>query len=155
MMFSTIRVRYDFIGLDSSIALLRAMEAALGLNNLPKTVWNGLPFSFVFEWFVNVEKIVEEFGVEPFEGTITVLGSWHSVKSDAFYELEAGDPNGWMDSPGGGYMSPTKTIATAHVKSYTRRAGIPAGGWIFLEDGLSSLQMALLAALGISAGRRD
>jgi len=66
---------------DPSSKLNRAF--GLGLVDVPDAIWELIPFSFVVDYFINVQDWINSMNVRP---EITVLGSWTSVKDSLIYK---------------------------------------------------------------------
>lgn len=154
-MSSTIVIYHELEGLDEAMAYAKALENALGLNNLPNTLWNAMPFSWMIEWFINVGHALKAIDVEPFKGKIQVLDACYSVKAEAEYGVYAGHPK--MSSAGtllnGRYN--IDRIGRMTSESYMRARGIPVSSYIFLEDNYTLNQLAILLALLFANGKDE
>lgn len=142
----TLEVYYDLSGLDAQDAFLKTMLTSLGFCNAPKALWNAIPFSWLLEYFVNLDKILNAFDNKPFEGQVLVKAAGTSIKTSAVIES-------------GGYVAPSiqtclldedvdfTVFQTYYVEQYSRQLGIDLGADIFLNESLSKGQLAILAAL--------
>lgn len=63
----------------------------LRAHDLPRTAWNVIPFSFVVDWFINVDEWLSAITPEP---NIMVLGSWVTSVEEASTILNAGTITG-------------------------------------------------------------
>lgn len=138
---SIIVIKQELEGLDDALRQLDALLAALGFNNLWNTWWQALPFSFVFEWFVNVEHLLDSFAVNPFKGYITVKRSSFSHKRVTLFDDYSFDQVFTT-----GEIVPISAGRTRQVV-YSRVNGTPLSSIVFLEDGLTDLQKLLLLLL--------
>jgi hypothetical protein len=144
ILYSTIKIRHYIEGLDSLLGQLDALAAALGMNNLINTAWNAIPFSFVFEWFVNIQAVLDSFAVPPFKGKIDVIESSFSVKQRFIYQAYTENANDI--NPSLLYIFP-ESAGYITGSSYVRRRGLPLDSMIFQEDGLTDHQKLLLGLL--------
>jgi len=87
-------------GLDDSLAFLKAASAALGLNNPAAIVWEAIPYSFVVDWFFNIQRVVDQWDLAPFEGAWEVTNATSSISSfsliDAYVWPRRAFGNSWM-----------------------------------------------------------
>jgi hypothetical protein len=133
--------RQTLIGLDDSESIFRAYLAALGLTNLPKTVWNAIPFSFVVDWFAKIGTQLDSLNAQPFDGPWSIENVTYS--QDTSYTLSA--VLVVDDTPYGGSYRET-VVSTYKVHAYTRDSGLPAR-LLDLSNPLSPTQLALLFTL--------
>jgi len=80
------------------------------MSQIPKTAWEVVPFSFVADWFVNVDDFIS--AITPKVG-VTVLSSWTTIKD--LQETEAQGFTSTGTNPGT-YLVPTGGTST---ESYT------------------------------------
>jgi hypothetical protein len=67
--------------LDGVVGWIRALSGALGLNNPVKAFWNVIPFSFVVDWFIKVDKRLDNLTrINPAVGW-SILNATCSVKT--------------------------------------------------------------------------
>jgi hypothetical protein len=142
----TLQVKYDLSGLDAQDAFLKTMLTSLGFCNSVKVIWNAIPFSWLLEYFVNIDKVLNAFDNKPFEGEIQVVSSGTTIKSSATIEV-----GGWV-VPNIGIVLTNDYVDftvfnTYFAERYVRSLGIDIGAFIFETDGLSKGQLAILAAL--------
>lgn len=75
----------DEVGdMNSLVQQADAFGRVLGLNNLPKIAWNAYPWTWLFDWFVDTDRILDQFdNTEPFEGKLALqachLGATHRL----------------------------------------------------------------------------
>jgi hypothetical protein len=142
----TVEVYYDLSDLDRQDAFLQTMLTQLGFMNSPKVIWNAIPFSWLLEYFVNLDRVFDSFDNHPFAGTIAVRNSATTIKMDA--TVECGD---WLTDDVNKIISNDwvgfRGVSTTFVERYDRRMGIDLGADIYLDDSLSGSQLAILAAL--------
>lgn len=133
-----VRTYYD-LDLNGADAFLNAMCAALGLLNPLKIIWNAIPFSFIVDWLVNLDAFFDNVDIDPFEGTIQILGAHHTIRArtgiTTYAPTSSYGTGEWVEIGGG------------VVHSFIRRDGMPDG--TPADGGLTPRQQALLAALGI------
>lgn len=142
---STVLIKNRLESLDSTLAFLDSLAAGLGLNNPAKILWNAIPLSFVFDWFVNTENVFRELnrnygGGAPFKGSLEVVGALFSMKEE--HELAL-----WTYEPVTSESYRRRLVGSAKVTKYIRMNGLPFNDFISPTGELSSLQKMLLAAL--------
>lgn len=127
----------NLIGLDDNEAIFRAFYTALGLGNLAKTVWNGIPFSFVVDWFAKIGTQLDSLNTQPFDG------GWSISNVNWSYQL-TGHVGCYVvfDSPNSGEFLTT----TYEWKDYARQPGLPIRLVDFTDD-LSPTQLSLLFSM--------
>jgi len=89
----TIDYAYRLDDIPQSQQRVRALRDALGININPNTIWNAIPWSFVVDWLVKVDKFLSEISgtaIDPkvliynccysFSCTRTVRGFYHGGK---------------------------------------------------------------------------
>jgi hypothetical protein len=152
-LYSSIKVRNDLQGLDAASAYLDTLAAMVGLQNPFKIAWNAFPFSFVLEYFVKLGNVLDSLQLQSFSGELVVVDSCYTIKSESVYDLygcnnvihrvESPTPDIILD-----YKDfPYEKIGVAFNSSYVRRSGLPLGNSVYLTEGLSANQLAILAAL--------
>jgi len=133
---------HELEGLDGDLAMFKAFNSALGLNNPVRTIWNAIPFSFVLEWFIKMDNLVENKALSPYHGTFEIRDVTHSTRVKAQIHLDA--------YPYPSYGNPRTPIGNVWVDRYERKVGLPIDFTSLWADGLSPTQTALLAALVFS-----
>jgi len=145
------------LNLNGADVFLRAMVNALGLNNPAKIIWNAIPYSWLVDWFVDLDAFLDGLAIPMFEGTIDVVGASHTVETKEMYGAygytgpsELGHmPYPWM------YSAEAECFGNTLIRGFRRRSGMPPGEVSF--EGLSLTQQAILAALlqqqGVSRNR--
>lgn len=72
----------DIPELETEWGRLKATLAATGFNNPAKIVWNAIPFSFMVDWIVPMQGLLEHWtSVNPFVGQWDIFDVSHSVKT--------------------------------------------------------------------------
>lgn len=90
---ATMRYVYSVPKLDSEYAETLALMDALGVKLTPSVIWNGIPFSFVVDWFLSVGSFLESREADYLESKVTILDFCHSVTEEAVDHLYS-DMNG-------------------------------------------------------------
>lgn len=80
MHFATAFISNQLTDLDNVTRQVDAMLGMCGINNLPKIVWNAIPWTWLGEWFVDMDNILEAFEVQPFEGKLVLNRAYLSSK---------------------------------------------------------------------------
>jgi hypothetical protein len=77
---ATAQYSYRVPELQAVIARLRQFLSLIGLNLDPSIIWNAIPYSFVFDWFVNVGDYLHSLRVDAYEVEVLMSDYCHSVK---------------------------------------------------------------------------
>lgn len=65
--------------MDSLVRQADAFGSVLGLRNLPKIAWNATKWTWLVDWFVDTDKILDKFdNTGPFEGKLALNGCYLS-----------------------------------------------------------------------------
>jgi hypothetical protein len=139
---SCVVIRRTYEGLDSKLADLNSLLVAYGFTNPAKVIWNAIPYSFILEWFVNLDGFFDSLAFHPFEGTYEVAWSHTTFTKRTLWELTLPIPN----SNGDLVFVPQ---GTAYSKEYIRRKGLYALPDDSSFEGLSPMQLALGSALAL------
>lgn len=144
-----VSVENRLTGLESLENQLDAYAAALGLNNPTKVIWDKIPFSFLLEYFVNLDNLFHDLAnnpvANPFDGQLVVREGWYSVKRIQRIDVWRPVPTGYLPC-----SAKYERMASVWNKQYIRNEGLPLGSYISWKGDLSSLQRALMAALLIN-----
>lgn len=134
------RVRNSLTGLNEIGANIESFLAGIGVGHAAEFAWDLVPFSFVVDWFFQVDKFIERhLSINPFGGEFTVENAGVSCKSDIVGEYSIEHP-----LIVGGSMSGGKI----HMNGYTRTPGLPADYSVFGSfPSLTPTQIAIISAL--------
>jgi hypothetical protein len=145
------RYRYYIPDIGSSEWTKKATRALYGVNVTPEVVWNLLPWSWLIDWFTNIGDIVSNASSNAVD----------NLTADYAYVMRTQETvtnyEGWSVVNGTGTPASSTYIPAGHYSSYgfnrsitkSRSAASPFGfGTTF--NGLSSYQLGIVAALGIS-----
>lgn len=128
-------------GLDEPIAEMKALAAALGLNNPLGVIWEAIPYSFVVDWFAHVSTLLNHLSIQPFEGEWKVDRVTNSVKDVHRYEV-------WQYSYVAQGFNTPKLLGVAEATRYNRYLSLPlTPSFINGLDKLDARQQTLLGAL--------
>jgi len=118
---------------------LRAFSSALGLLNPSAVVWERIPFSFVADWFVRTDGIVNSLQLQPFSGLWNLRNISHSFYYKEEWEIKS------TRSDVAEFLGQLQ--ATLVVETYTRGPGLPVSSSVLTETSLTPQQLVLAAAL--------
>lgn len=120
--------------------LIFAFEG-FGLNRFPELAWDLVPFSFVVDYFINVQGWIRNNVTRSATDLVAISGGC-SVKSEVTGLLHCYQSDLGLDFLGGEF----------NLNTYQRRPGLPVSASIRTNfSGLRSSQLAILASL---AGQR-
>lgn len=140
---------------DSWTGMLQAGSAAdkvLGTTLDPSTLWELTPWSWAVDWFSNASELIENLEAFKTGGLVMRYGYMmeESIVEDTYTLI---DDSGLRYTKSSGVEAPIPTSAvspfTLVTKTKQRRPANPFGFGLSWE-GLSPLQQAILAALGIT-----
>lgn len=116
----TIKVRasagifYRLLPIDQGEAVLR--QLGLHGQNVPSTVWELIPLSFVVDWFVNAGLWIT--AITP-RSDIQTLGNWVTKVTDTTYDLSGGSMTRQMSNPTATYSGTWNPVS--HKGNYVSR----------------------------------
>jgi hypothetical protein len=125
---------------------LAILAHELGLEPSPELLWNVAPWTWALDWFANTGDVISNWTAFHQDGLVMYYGYMmeHTIVTDT-YSL-VGYKNSFL-----GDIKPSDVVKVVETK--TRRRANPYGFGANFE-GLSDFQASILAALGISRGRR-
>jgi hypothetical protein len=136
------KVRNRIRGLWSVGAQAEMILAAMGAGDPLVFLWDLVPFSFVLDWFVGIDKWLTSHGkIQPFAGELQVRDVGVSIKKHITADLMF-EGNG---------MTPNQLLfGRAEVKLYSRKPGLNPDLSLYLPTvNLTSKQQAILLALAV------
>jgi len=146
--FSGAYTYYLPTGYDSRNKLARyaLLAQRLGLDPSPEDLWELAPWSWAVDWFSNTGDVIQNVTSFQIDGTVLAYGyvMEHTIVTDT-YTLE-----GVEDINHDPIVVPSLTLVT---ETKVRQVANPYGFGVSW-DGLSTFQASILAALGLTKGRR-
>lgn len=130
-------------GMVENASGLNATNIALGSNITPETLWELTPWSWALDWFSNAQEVVQNLQAFKLQGLVMPYGyimDEESTKTTYTWEPEPG------------LIQTTALTVSPIVRTRTtkmRKQASPFGFGLEWKD-LSPLQLAILAALGIT-----
>jgi hypothetical protein len=122
---------------------VRAFSSALGLLNPSAVVWERIPYSFVADWFVRTNGVVNSLKLQPFPGQWNVRDISHSFSQEVEWAITCSgtDYTSWIGKYCGSIMA----------KRYNRGTGLPVSSSLLTTTELTTGQLALATALLVNA----
>lgn len=137
---ATMKYVYTIPSIGDARMRLRALLDYYGLKVTPSVIWNGVMFSFVWDWFFNVGQFLSQLDFDHLESKVTILDFCVSQKflMDAVVHIQ---PFGSVNP-----MEPMLQITEA---LYERKRMLPSGEifGIIANDKYGTKQIVLSAAL--------
>jgi len=125
----------------------------IGLNFNAAIIWNAIPWSFVIDWFLGVQDLLDRYSVGFMDPEIVVLQYMWSIKRKELIgqTLLVQEKNGSSDP----YAFETARVKLPTIirTAYRRSVGLPPASWLS-ASGLSPTETSLGAALVLLQGRR-
>lgn len=130
-------VSHDIPELDSIRSRIGVMMVALGLNNPATVIWEAIPYSFLIDWFVDVQGLLQNLGNIPFmTGKITV----HKVSTSV---TQRASVSHYINV----YGNSKVFLDRYNMRRYWRWPGLPTTSYVSLKGVLTDNQLLLVAAL--------
>jgi hypothetical protein len=133
--------------MDSLVAQADAFGRVVGIGNSPRILWNILPWSWLFDWFVDTDRILDRFEDDgPFEGKLALNECYLTYKVRTQGRIRAGCPHEISSYDDGEFR-------TTH---YTRLIGVEAENLdsSIIQPLLDGSQSAILLALLIQRSKQ-
>ena len=117
---------------DSNIDTFSAYADDLGFSKLGSVIWEGIPFSFVADWFYPCGRALNGLNTAAFEGCLYATSIGHqshtTITGDVYctgvYQAPVG---AWYQTDGKNIKGGQKLkIGSAYAKFYNRASGLPA-----------------------------
>lgn len=119
---------------------VRALLDSLGVNLNPQIIWNALPWSFVVDWLVGVNRWLGNTRVNNIEPEVTIYRYCWSLKAARRVTLKT-------KYAGGGPESPTVTNRTYEEYHYKRDTRMPDWAAYVKTSGLNLKEFSYIGAL--------
>lgn len=150
---ATVRYRYPVPeGLRSNVGRLKALLDTLGVSLNPAIIWNAIPFSFVIDWIVNINRFLSALRVDNIDFKTEIVDFCHSVKYERTIRMDMGG-NTYHYSSGYSLLG-NSTTDYCRKSVYERRVGLPNYLGAMQVSGLNPREFSLLGALvGANAKR--
>ncbi|DAD49889.1 maturation protein, partial [ssRNA phage ESE016] len=95
-MRATAFIANELQSLDNFWDQADAFGHALGLNNLARILYNARAYTWMLDWAVDSDKILDQMEGEPFNGKLHLQGGFHSIKVKALVKVYAmSDGSDW------------------------------------------------------------
>lgn len=134
----TVRYREHSNALDDIASRVAYLLDSLGARLSARTVWNAIPFSFIFDWFLNVDSFLNQ--LDDSASKLEIVDACITFKLSKQRRLEIVDPTMPLVAP---------TVAAGEDFSIFRRHPIAGHivAQVLTENGLVGKRLALSAAL--------
>lgn len=152
----TILTKNNLLYLWDKMAVLDSVIHAIGLDNPVKIIWNAAAWSWLADWFVDLDQFFDQLGGHPFStqghdlfkpSALVMVDSWWSVKYRFTAEVEQQLASGTSPKEDEAYGNTTLVEGT----KYVRNMGITLPPFrLFKGFDLSPEQSLILGALGTS-----
>lgn len=132
--------------MDNLVDQADAFGRVVGFGNSPRILWNILPWSWMFDWFVDTNQVLDRFEDSgPFEGKLALNECYLTQKVTSRGEIIAQCPHYEVSSSDGDFMT----------RNYVRNIGVEAENLDsrIIQPLLNGSQEAILLALLIQRGK--
>jgi hypothetical protein len=103
--------------LDGALSFLSAFSAAFGFNRPASIVWEAIPYSFVVDWFLDLQSRLDSMASQPFEGVWELSDVVYSINSFSLID-------GWI-WPRRNFGNSWNHVYRIRRKAYRREVGLP------------------------------
>jgi hypothetical protein len=136
-----IEYNFNYTQYQRENALMLALLDRLGVNLNPQIIWNAIPWSFVVDWVLGVNRWLSQFKVANMEPQINIRRCLYSISRsrDLYMEKKSFAVYPQIFNPG----AVTVTMPSIKESSYRRRTIMP---------GVSSIESSGLTAKEVSLG---
>lgn len=117
--------------IDNNIDTFSAYADDLGFSKVGSVIWEGIPFSFVADWFYPCGRALNSLNTTAFEGCLYALGIGHqshvTISGDVSVTgIYAAPVGAWYNTGGVNVVGGRAVIGSAYAKFYDRASGLPA-----------------------------
>jgi hypothetical protein len=141
---------YNYTPFQIEHARLLGLLDLLGVNLNPAIIWNAIPWSFLIDWLVGVNRWLDGRATLNMEPTINItkfLWSWKVTRkiTSTFKSYQV--------PPIGAPPIPTTDLPDVYEEAYRRDIGVPTNNSL-ITSGLSRKEITLGVALAITRQKR-
>jgi hypothetical protein len=141
---------YSFTRYQREHAHMLGLLDSLGVNLNPAIIWNAIPWSFVVDWVVGVNRWLDDRKVLNLEPAVNISRYLWSIRRKRFVYTELREQG---NTPLYGIPNPGAKLPVLTEIAYKREVGLPDKSSL-TTSGLSSKEVSLGAALVIARRRR-
>jgi len=149
MFHAMIEYNYNYTRWQVQTAALGSILDGLGVNLNPAIVWNAIPFSFIVDWLIGVNRWLSQYTLYNMDPEINIHRFLWSVKRVRRIRVQKWAKNGWYPN----LVVNRISLPEVTESSYRRTVELPSRSSVQLS-GLSPQEFTLGAALVIGSGRR-
>lgn len=146
-----IRYNYNYTQYQRENARVLGLLDALGINLNPSIIWNAIPWSFVIDWVVNVNRALSALSVANMEPQINILEYLWSVKRKRTIYVDRQTNYGTFSTS---YKDANKVPLPIVTETAYRRQVAPVQVARIISSGLTTKEVSLGAALVVTRRRR-
>lgn len=147
-----IRYNYNYTQYQRENARVLGLLDALGVNLNPSIIWNAIPWSFVIDWVIGVNRYLNQFTVANMEPQINILEYLWSIRRQRRIHVFRQTNYGTFSQT---YRDANKVALPVVLETaYRRQVGYPKVSQI-TASGLSLKEVSLGSALVLARRRRS
>lgn len=146
-----IQYNYNYTELQVAHARLLSLLDSLGIQLNPAVIWNGIPWTFLIDWFVGVSQFLGTFKYEAMRPKINMLKFCWSVRRARRITVNVSNVGSFYDYPGVTVGQQT-TLPVVIQTAYRRSVKLPTASSVELS-GLNNTEFTLGAALVYTSRR--
>jgi len=145
------KFRYYIPDIGSSEWTKRTTRALYGANITPEVAWNLLPWSWLIDWFGNIGDVMSNMSSNAVDN-LTADYAYIMRTQETRYDMEGATTWNQLGSPTGASWIPAGRVQKRGWSTTTTKTRVGASpfGFGLTFDGLSTYQLGIAAALGIS-----
>lgn len=144
-----IEYTFSFTRYQAEHARLLALLDSLGVNFNPKILWNAIPWSFVVDWFIGVNRWLDQFAIANMAPTVNIHRYCWTLSRRRRILKQMSICSNTTNDP----FASNVPLAVSYESAFRRSTAFPSTS-SFVTSGLSPSEFSLGAALAFSRGRR-
>lgn len=146
-----IEFNYHFTQFQTENAQLLGLLDAVGVNLDPSIIWNALPWTFLVDWVVNISSWLGKRKMLNMEPIINITRYSWSWSHSRLVRLRVRTVEGLFQDEWG---LPWMYLPDLYETVYRRHVQMPERSLMLASSGLSSRELSLGVALGITQAKR-
>jgi hypothetical protein len=137
-------IEYDLSDISDLKLNLLAASKVFGLSNIPKIIWNMIPFSFVLDWLININRMLDRLDLTRASIPSKITRSTTHLRGTVEYSAKT-YMYAWITSQFFPWLAMEESGSCKCV-TYERALGLPDGGFAALDPTARQQLLGLLLA---------
>jgi len=146
-----IQYNFNYTAYQVEHARLLGLLDILGVNLNPRIIWNAIPWSFVVDWVLGVNRFLDQFAIANMKPQINIHRYLWSVKRER--RIYVSRRSSWTDLLNPSIDTTVVPLPVITETAYRRSVGVPQASSI-ISSGINSQEFTLGSALILSRRRK-